>query len=165
MDQQAEKDKTERVIGLVRKTREDIAKWNQMTAMRFQTGGDIRHPRPPFGEEMLTMLARAPKPKDHTQHRVVVPFRLCQNIQTVTFRLCQKIQSVTCTSDWGGKYFIIKAQANTCCCLCLVLPSAAHALVTNTQQENRRTLAHFSTSTGEHINRTAYLPNPKVHFQ
>ena len=39
MDQQAEKDKTERVIGLVRKTREDIAKWNQMTAMRFQTGG------------------------------------------------------------------------------------------------------------------------------
>ena len=29
--------------------REEIAKWNQMTALRFQTGGDIRHPRPPFG--------------------------------------------------------------------------------------------------------------------
>ena len=53
MDQQAEKDKTERVIGLGRRTREEIVKWNQMTALRFQTGEgggeDIRHPRPPFG--------------------------------------------------------------------------------------------------------------------
>ena len=47
--QQAENDKTERVTGLGRRTREEIAKWNQMTALRFQTGGDIRHPRPPFG--------------------------------------------------------------------------------------------------------------------
>ena len=39
MDQQTEKDKTERVTGLGRKTREEIAKWNQMTALRFQTGG------------------------------------------------------------------------------------------------------------------------------
>ena len=53
MDQLAEKkDKTERVTGLGRKTRGDIAKWNQITALRFQTrgeGGDIRHHRPPFG--------------------------------------------------------------------------------------------------------------------
>ena len=49
-DQQAEKDKTDRVTGLGRRTREEIAKGNQMTALRFQTGGgDIRHPRPPFG--------------------------------------------------------------------------------------------------------------------
>ena len=48
-DRQAEKNKTERVTGLGRKTREEIAKWNQMTALRFQTGGD-RHPRPPSGE-------------------------------------------------------------------------------------------------------------------
>ena len=48
--QQAENDKTERVIGLGRRTSEEIAKWNQMTALRFQTGGgDIRNPRPPFG--------------------------------------------------------------------------------------------------------------------
>ena len=47
--QQAENDKTERVTGLSRRTREEIAKWNQLTALRFQTGGDIRHPRPPFG--------------------------------------------------------------------------------------------------------------------
>ena len=48
--QQVEKGKTERVTGLGRRTREEIAKWNQMTALRFQTGGgDIRHPRPPFG--------------------------------------------------------------------------------------------------------------------
>ena len=39
MDQQTEKDKTERVTGLGRRTREEIAKWNQMTALRFQTGG------------------------------------------------------------------------------------------------------------------------------
>ena len=37
MDQQAEKDKTERVTGLGRRTRQEIAKWNQMTALRFQT--------------------------------------------------------------------------------------------------------------------------------
>ena len=35
--QQAEDDKTERVTGLGRRTREVIAKWNQRTAMRFQT--------------------------------------------------------------------------------------------------------------------------------
>ena len=37
-DQQAEKNKTERVTGLGRRTSEGIAKWNQMTALRFQTG-------------------------------------------------------------------------------------------------------------------------------
>ena len=36
MDQQREK-RTERVIGLGRRTREEIVKWNQMTALRFQT--------------------------------------------------------------------------------------------------------------------------------
>ena len=56
MDKQAEKDKTERVTGLGRRTREEIAKWNQITALRFEIpdgaggeGGGIRHPRPPFG--------------------------------------------------------------------------------------------------------------------
>ena len=39
MDRQAEKDKTERVTELGRRTRKEIAKWNQMTALRFQTGG------------------------------------------------------------------------------------------------------------------------------
>ena len=37
MDQQAEKkkrDKTKRVTGLGRRTREEIVKWNQMTALR-----------------------------------------------------------------------------------------------------------------------------------
>ena len=38
-DQQAEKDQIERVTGLGRRTREEIAKWNQTTALRFQTGG------------------------------------------------------------------------------------------------------------------------------
>ena len=44
-DQQVEKDKTERVIELGRRTREEIVKWNQMTALRFQTGG--RHQTSP----------------------------------------------------------------------------------------------------------------------
>ena len=39
MDQQEEKDKTERVTGLDRRTRGEIVKWNQTTALRFQTGG------------------------------------------------------------------------------------------------------------------------------
>ena len=39
MDQQAEKkDKTWRVTGFSRGTREETIKWNQMTALRFQTG-------------------------------------------------------------------------------------------------------------------------------
>ena len=43
------KDKTERVIGLGRRTRDEIVKWNQMAALRFKTGEDFRHPQPPFG--------------------------------------------------------------------------------------------------------------------
>ena len=43
--QQAENDKTERATGLGRRTREEIAKWNQMTALTFQTGG--RHQTSP----------------------------------------------------------------------------------------------------------------------
>ena len=39
------KDQIERVTGLGRRTREAIAKWNQMTALRFQTGG--RHQTSP----------------------------------------------------------------------------------------------------------------------
>ena len=44
-DQQAEKDQIEKVTVLGRRTREEIAKWNQMTALRFQTGG--RHQTSP----------------------------------------------------------------------------------------------------------------------
>ena len=34
-----------------RRTREEIVKWNQMTALRLQTEGDIGHPRPLFGAD------------------------------------------------------------------------------------------------------------------
>ena len=40
---------TERARGLGREKIEETGKGNQMTALRFQIGGDIRHPRPPFG--------------------------------------------------------------------------------------------------------------------
>ena len=33
------KDKAERVTGLGKRTRKEIVKWNQMTALRFKTGG------------------------------------------------------------------------------------------------------------------------------
>ena len=39
------KDKTERATGAARRTGEEIVKWNQMTALRFQTGG--RHQTSP----------------------------------------------------------------------------------------------------------------------
>ena len=39
------KDKTEKAKGLGRKTREEIVKWNQKTALRFRTGG--RHQTSP----------------------------------------------------------------------------------------------------------------------
>ena len=38
-------DKTERARGLGRKTREELGKGNQMTALRFQTGPDTIRPR------------------------------------------------------------------------------------------------------------------------
>jgi len=44
MDRQQKNDKTERARGLGRKTREEVGKGNQMTALRFQTGSEIRHP-------------------------------------------------------------------------------------------------------------------------
>ena len=43
--QQAENDKTERVTGLGRRTRQEIAEWSQMTALGFQTRG--RHKTSP----------------------------------------------------------------------------------------------------------------------
>ena len=57
MDQQAETDKTERITGLGRRTREKIAKWNQMTALRFQTGG--RHQT--FPASLRGRMLRAPQ--------------------------------------------------------------------------------------------------------
>ena len=39
---QKKKKKKDRASGVT-------VEWNQMTALRFETGGDVRHPRPPFG--------------------------------------------------------------------------------------------------------------------
>ena len=47
--QQAVKDKTERVTGLGRRSREEIAKWNQMTALRIQTEGRHQTSRASLG--------------------------------------------------------------------------------------------------------------------
>ena len=48
-----EEDKTERVTGLGRRTREEIEKWNQMTALRFQTGG--RHQTYDLNKKVTTV--------------------------------------------------------------------------------------------------------------
>ena len=57
--QQAENDKTERVTGLGRRTREEIEKWNQMTALRFQTGG--RHQTSPASVRGLNITYKKKK--------------------------------------------------------------------------------------------------------
>ena len=49
MEQQTErKENTERATGLRRRTREEIVKWIQMTALRWGGGGDIIHSGPPI---------------------------------------------------------------------------------------------------------------------
>ena len=60
--QQAENDKTERVTGLGRRTREEIVKWNQMTALRFQTGGETSDiPGLPSGASCKKILGQQSK--------------------------------------------------------------------------------------------------------
>ena len=50
MNQQAEKKDDRKSTRTRQKNeREEIVKWNQMTALRFQTRGRHRNPRPPFG--------------------------------------------------------------------------------------------------------------------
>ena len=51
MGQKHKREKIEGATGLVRIIRAQVEKWNQMTALRFQTGGrgDIRRARPAFG--------------------------------------------------------------------------------------------------------------------
>ena len=64
---QKKKDKTERVIGLGRRTTAETVKWNQMKALRFQTGGrhqtslasfqgDIEDSEPIFPHDTLPMI-------------------------------------------------------------------------------------------------------------
>ena len=72
MDQQTatkKKDKTERVIRLGRRTRKETVKWNQMTVLRFQTGGDIRHPQPPFGGKTTVLPTKQMETKTHRTGR------------------------------------------------------------------------------------------------
>ena len=51
--EEKEKIKTERETGLGRGVREEIVKWNQMTALR--QGEDTRHSQPPFGGAVLIL--------------------------------------------------------------------------------------------------------------
>ena len=52
MGQKAEKDKTARAMGGGRRTIEEIVKWSQMTALRFQTGGRHTLPASLRGDEL-----------------------------------------------------------------------------------------------------------------
>ena len=49
LGQKQKKEKTEGATGLDRITRKQVESWNQMTALRFRAGEDIRTARPPFG--------------------------------------------------------------------------------------------------------------------
>ena len=54
---QKKKDRTESVTGLSRWTSEEIVKCNQMTALRSQTGGDMRHPGLLSGDKSMAKLS------------------------------------------------------------------------------------------------------------
>ena len=59
MDHRAgeKKDQTERVLGLGRRTREERVKWNQMTALTFQTRGETSDiPGLPSGVMMMMTM-------------------------------------------------------------------------------------------------------------
>ena len=81
MDQQAENVMTERVTGLGRRTRQKMAKWNQMTALRFQTGRDIRHPRLPFGGHFLVHHLQWKDRKYYTHTHTHTNYLLTKNIE------------------------------------------------------------------------------------
>ena len=55
--QRAEENKTERVTGLGRRTIEEIAKWNQMTALRFQMEGGRHQTSPASLRGMLESIS------------------------------------------------------------------------------------------------------------
>ena len=55
---QEKKDKRERGTGLIRKTKEEIVEWNQMTALIFQTGG--RHQTSPDSLQGSLLWSRVP---------------------------------------------------------------------------------------------------------
>ena len=66
--QQAENDKTERVTGLGRRTREEIAKWNQMTTQRFQTGDAIARYYASHTKPMLPTRKSVPRSSRRSDH-------------------------------------------------------------------------------------------------
>ena len=55
------KKKKERVTGLCRRTRKEIVKWNQMTALRFQTGGRYQTPPASLRGYVVEWLLRCDK--------------------------------------------------------------------------------------------------------
>ena len=88
-----DRDTTERVTRLGRRTREEIVKWDRMTALRFQTGGDLRYPRDPFGglHPKVFFFGRAPK-KNTSYGNEVLPQDTTHLIQRPCYQrgsLCQ----------------------------------------------------------------------------
>ena len=117
MDLQAEKDKIERVTGLGRKTREEIAKWNQMTALRFQTGG--RHQTSPAslrgaeqGMDWLILIKQK-----HISHKL--QFKKIRSREPIT-------NFIPDTSNMDIKHDQ-KETGNEGLSLALLLHSAAHS--------------------------------------
>ena len=56
------KNMTERVLGLGRRTRQEIVKWNQMTTLRFQTGGETSDIPVLEGRRLPTDMGFEPEP-------------------------------------------------------------------------------------------------------
>ena len=117
--QQAENDKTERVTGLGRRTREERAKWNQMTALRFQTGG--RHQTSPASlrgskrgyvlEQLYAYMAKEKVGiKQNTQEANLASFYfVCDYIVLLKWRQCRRL-GLRC-----GTWFVGDLWEKWCC--------------------------------------------------
>ena len=92
-----QKNVTERVTGLGRRTGEKIAKWNQMTALRFQTGG--RHQTSP-----ATLRGCHSGRETCSHHDMIVPtlfkslfpFFKVHQIDSVCVCVCARVRICMC---------------------------------------------------------------------
>ena len=107
MDYYEKNDKTERARGLGRRTREETEKGNQMTALRFQAWGRIRHPLPPcWGSSTVLTLVRALKvltPSSSARSTSSITLSVDPRMITVAMGLSSIAENCMDTRDQGRR--------------------------------------------------------------
>ena len=138
--QQAENDKTERVTGLGRRTKEEIAKWNQMTALRFQTGG--RHQTSPASLQGVPIQQKQFKMKDLASFQ----YQNCrqnwgESCLTHSTSYCTALTTDNCLWDQFKKIFSIHIHGQhywqTAKTLCWHMDSVVFSLINIGVQSKR----------------------------